>query len=132
MMKQVSMMKRRSDLTMEAFIDYYENHHAKIGETLFPKARRFVRRYVQPQKNPLTGQTVELDFDVIMEIWWDSREDFEEAMAALAANPEAVAAASESGAKIFASSSNPACTVIEYDSDMGTDWEQLQARGAAR
>ncbi len=124
-MKQVSMMKRRPDLSMDEFINYYENHHARIGEALFAKARRFVRRYVQPQKNPLTGETVELDFDVIMEIWWDTREDYEEAMAALAGNPEAIAAASESGAKIFASSSNPACTVIEYDSDMGTDWERV-------
>lgn len=121
MIKQVSMMKRRPGLSMEAFIEAYENHHAKIGEALFTKARRFVRRYVQPQKNPLTGQIVELDFDVIMEIWWDKQEDFEEAMASLAANPDAIAAASESGARIFASSSNPACTVVEYDSDMGTD-----------
>lgn len=117
MIKQVSMMKRHPDLTMAAFIDRYENHHAKFGEVLFAKANRFVRRYVQPQRNPLTGETAELDFDVIMEIWWDSPEDFDAAMAAIPKSPmlgDIVA----SGATLFASSNNPAFTVVEYDTDL--------------
>ncbi|MCE7798598.1 EthD domain-containing protein [Sphingobium sufflavum] len=132
MMKQVSMMKRRPGLSMAEFIDQYENGHARLGEALFPKARRLVRRYVEPQKNPLTGDMAELDFDVILEIWWDSRADFEEAMAALATNPDAVAAASASGARIFAQGTNPACTVVEYDSDMGMDGTGVQAAACAR
>ncbi|MET0239966.1 MAG: EthD domain-containing protein [Sphingobium sp.] len=132
MLKQVSMMKRHPDLTMEAFVERYETHHARLGEALFAKAKRFLRRYVQPQTNPLTGETTELDFDVVMEIWWASRADFEDAMAALASNPEAVAQASESGRTLFASASNPAFTVIERDSDMGTDWAAIEAGGSAR
>ena len=63
MMKQISVMKRHPDLTMEEFVRLYESYHVKFGEALFAKAQRYVRRYVQPERNPLTGETVEMDFD---------------------------------------------------------------------
>ncbi len=38
------------------FIDYYERHHRRIGEKyLSGRALRYVRRYVQPMPNPITG-----------------------------------------------------------------------------
>lgn len=117
MIKRVSMMKRHPGMTMEESIDCYENHHVKFGEVLFAKARRYVRRYIQPESNPLTGDFVELDFDVIMEIWWDSREDFEEAMQAIPKSGllDDIRA---SGATLFAASNNPAFTVVEYETEM--------------
>jgi hypothetical protein len=117
MIKQVCLMKRHPDLTMDQFIDRYENHHAKFGEILFHKAHRFVRRYVHPEKNPLTGKVVELEFDVIMEIWWHERKDFDDCMAAI---PKSglIDQIRESGANLFASQNNPAFTVNEYDSEL--------------
>lgn len=117
MIKQLSVMKRRPGMTMEEFISRYESHHAKFGEKLFAKAQRYVRRYVQPEKNPLTGVAVELDFDVIMEIWWDSRKDLEDAMKAIATSG-LIEEIRDSGQKLFASQNNPAFTVTECDSDM--------------
>ncbi len=108
------MMKRHPDLTMEAFVARYESHHAKFGEVLFAKADRFVRRYVEPVRNPLTGEVRELDFDVIMEIWWHTQADFDEAMATIPTSP-LLGAIRESGATLFASHDNPAFTVREYD-----------------
>jgi hypothetical protein len=119
MIKQVSMMKRHPNLSMDEFIQLYENHHAKFGEQLFAKAQRFVRRYVQPVKNPLTGQIVEMDFDVIMEIWWDSQKEFDAAMQSIATSG-LLDDIRKSGARLFASQNNPAFTVIEYDSKVGT------------
>jgi hypothetical protein len=118
MFKQVSLMKRHPSLTMDEFIDRYENHHAKFGEKLFKKARRFVRRYVHPEVNPLTGEVVELDFDVVMELWWDSRADFEAAMKMLAES-DLVDQIRASGETLFVPSKNRAFTVTEYDSDLG-------------
>ena len=117
MIKQVSLMKRHPSLTMEQFIDRYESHHARFGEVLFARAARFVRRYVRPQVNPLTGEAKELDFDVVMEIWWHEQADFDAAMAAIPKSPllpEIVA----SGATLFASRDNPAFTVDERDTDL--------------
>jgi hypothetical protein len=121
--KQVSMMKRNPALTREEFISLYESHHAKFGEQLFAKAQRFVRRYVKPQKNPLTGEVAELDFDVIMEIWWNSQEEFEAAMKAVASSP-LLGEIRKSGERLFASHNNPAFTVEEYDSPVSGQQKQ--------
>jgi hypothetical protein len=115
MFKQVSLMKRHPSLTMDEFIARYEGHHAHFGEMLFPKARRFVRRYVQPQINPLTGTAAELDFDVVMELWWDSQADHEEAMRHLATS-SLLEQVRESGEALFDAKLNRAFTVVEHDS----------------
>lgn len=118
MIKQVSVMKRHPSLTMEQFIEQYEGRHAKFGEVLFKKAKKLTRRYVQPQPNPLTGKVEELAFDVILEIWFESRDDLDEAMRGIATSG-LVEQVRESGARLFASSANPAFTVVEYDSPVG-------------
>jgi hypothetical protein len=112
-------MKRHPDLTMAQFIERYESHHARFGEVLFANAERYVRRYVHPEPNPLTGAHVELAFDVIMEIWWKSREDFDAAMKAIPASAM-FDEIRQSGAQLFASPSNPNFTVSEYESQLSS------------
>lgn len=120
MIKQVSVMKRHPSLTMEQFIEQYEGRHAKFGEVLFKKARKLTRRYVQPQPNPLTGKVEELDFDVILEIWFDSEADLKEAMEGIATSG-LIDQVRESGARLFATTNLPAFTVLEYESPVGGD-----------
>ena len=125
MIKQVVFLKKRPDLSTEEFIDYYENQHARLSEKLdapppLPNAQRYVRRYLRPEKNPLTGEVIDPGYDCIMEIWWNSREDFEAAMRGLA-DPEFLPARLEDERKLFATNSNPVCTVEEYDSPVGPD-----------
>ena len=131
MIKQISMVKRPPDLTMDQFIARSETVHAKFGDTLFSRSKRFVRRYAQPLKNPLTGQVAELDFDVIMEIWWDTQDEYEADMRGLVKS-DLLPAIQESGRGLFASHNNPAFTVMEYDSDKGTDWSYLFSGAVAR
>ena len=124
MLKQICFFRKRSDMTMEQFMDYYENQHSqlakKIGKPGIPNALRYVRRYLTPEKNPLTGEVIHPGYDCIMEIWWNSREDFEAAMQGLG-NPEHLAARLADERKVFATNSNPVCTVEEYDSPVGPD-----------
>lgn len=87
MFKQISLMKRKPGLSMDDFIAQYEARHAKFGEVLFANAVKYVRRYVRPQRNPLTGEVKELEFDVLMEIWWASEADFNTAMKDLMTSP---------------------------------------------
>jgi hypothetical protein len=117
--KQLSVMKRYPDLTMEQFIALYESRHAKFGEVLFRNAKRYVRRYVQPMTNPLTGKVEELDFDVIMEIWWDSSDDMAEGMKAIATSG-LIDDIRKSGETLFASSNLAGFTVAEYETPVGT------------
>ena len=50
MFKVIGLLKRRPDLTPEAFRDYYETHHRLIGEKyLKPYATRYMRRYLSSQ-----------------------------------------------------------------------------------
>ena len=75
-----------------------------------------------PEKNPVTGEVIDPGYDCIMEIWWNSREDFE-ASQAIIADPDRLDFIKEDEAKLFASHSNPVCSVIEYDSPMGPNGE---------
>ena len=126
MLKQVCLLKRRPGMTMQEFKDYYENKHAKIGEKYLPLARRYIRRYVKPEPNPITGQIEEFDFDVVMELWWDSREHFESSMAKLG-QPDIHKEFYEDEEKIFNSHHNRVFTVEEHESDMGWEWTTTMA-----
>jgi hypothetical protein len=123
MIKQIVFLRKRADLTMEQFMDYYEHQHSQLSQKIgapppLPNAQRYVRRYVTPEKNPLTGEVIDPGFDCIMEIWWNSREDFEAAMKGLG-NPDFLEARKADELKLFASNSNPVCTVWESDSPVG-------------
>src|SRR3546814_9709989 len=67
-------------MTLDEFMDYYENQHSQLSKRQgrapsIPNAVRYVRRYLKPEKNPVTGAIHDPGFDCIMEIWWNSRED---------------------------------------------------------
>lgn len=127
MIKQVVFLKKRPDISMEEFMDYYENQHSQLAKRLgakpsLPNAQRYVRRYITPEANPLTGEVIHPGYDCVMEIWWNTREDFEAAMKGLG-DPQFLDARKEDELKLFASNSNPVCTVVEYDSPMGPNGE---------
>lgn len=69
-------MKRRPGMTMQAFEDYYENHHVPLAMKYSAGIVRYVRRYLSPQPNPETGASDELQFDVITELWFDDEATF--------------------------------------------------------
>jgi EthD domain len=125
MIKQVVFLKRRPDLSMEQFMDYYETQHSQLAKKMgakpsLPNAQRYVRRYVTPVSNPLTGEVIHPGYDCIMEIWWNTRADFEAAMKGLS-NPEFLDKRLEDERQLFASNSNPVCIVEEHDSPVGPD-----------
>jgi hypothetical protein len=65
-------MKRRPGMSMEAFKDYYENHHAPLcSKYTSPGMIKYMRRFLTPQPNPETGEDGELPFDVVTEMWFD-------------------------------------------------------------
>jgi hypothetical protein len=114
-------------MTAEQFMDYYEHQHSQLARRMGAKpaianAVRYVRRYLQPEKNPVTGEVLDCGYDCIMEIWWNSREDFL-ASQAIIASPERRAMIAEDELRLFASNSNPVCSVIEVDSPMGPNGE---------
>ena len=71
--KVVIYLKRRPGLSVAEFRDYYENVHVKLtGKYASPAMVKYVRRYVEPVPNLETGESGELDFDVMTELWFDN------------------------------------------------------------
>ncbi|SBS72817.1 Ethyl tert-butyl ether degradation EthD [uncultured Mycobacterium sp.] len=127
MFKQICFFRKRDDMTSDEFMDYYENQHARLSERMgrspsIPNAVRYVRRYLVPETNPVTGRVIDPGFDCLMEIWWNSREDFEESQR-LIASPERLPSIMDDETLLFASHDNPVCSVIERDSPMGPHGE---------
>jgi hypothetical protein len=127
MFKQICFFKKRPDMTLDEFMDYYENQHAQLSKRMgrspsIPNAQRYVRRYLTPEKNPVTGEVHDPGYDCIMEIWWNSREDFENSQKIIA-SPDRLPAVREDEARLFASHANPVCSVEEFDSPMGPNGE---------
>jgi EthD domain len=130
MLKQICFFRKRSDMTMEQFMDYYENQHSQLAKRTgakpaLPNAVRYVRRYLVPEKNPVTGEVIDPGYDCIMEIWWNSRADFENSQR-IVSDPKRLPLTMEDEKKLFASHSNPVCTCVEYDSPMGPNGEMIR------
>lgn len=71
--KVLIFLKRRPGLSIAEFRDYYENIHAKLCEKYAAGSLGYMRRYVDPAPDPVTGEVVEFDFDVITELWFGSK-----------------------------------------------------------
>ncbi len=69
-------MRRRPDLSLEAFRDYYETRHAPLCQRHAAGVQRYIRRYLDPQPHPETGPGTDLPFDVITELWFEDEEVF--------------------------------------------------------
>lgn len=118
MFKAVCLLKRRQGMSFDEFVDYYETNHRLLGEKWLPTVKSYVRRYLRPVANPVTGEAPELDYDVITEMWFETREAFEAAMAGLC-DPGALREISEDEEKLFDRSRICLCTVEEYASQLG-------------
>jgi uncharacterized protein (TIGR02118 family) len=130
MFKQVCLLTRRPGMSMAEFKDYYETTHAPLLATMMPQARRYLRRFVQPEPSLVTGEPCQVPFDCLMELWWDSRAAFEACMASLGEG-DAFARIHADEEKIFASHDNPVFSVEEHESPM-RGWTDAPALGGRR
>lgn len=112
--KLVIFMKRRPGLTLEAFRDYYENRHVPLCARYMRGVTHYVRRYVQPLPDPATGAPVEMDYDVITEVWFEDRTIFDAVLVAAKADamPDDVKRDEE---QLFDRAKARFTTVIEYE-----------------
>ena len=114
MIKIVTLLKRRSGMSKQAFMAYYEDHHRLIGEkVLSGYAEKYVRRYLQPSD----GVEQDQDFDVVMEIWFPDAATYD-AWRARMADPETIAEIATDEEKLFDRSRIRSFTVTETGSDL--------------
>jgi len=105
-------MKRRPDMTMADFIDYYENHHVPLALKYGASFAGYTRRYLTPQPCAATGQTEELPYDVITELSYDNETTFRRTLAYLStsAMPDEIV---EDEKRLFDRSKQRMATVVE-------------------
>jgi len=83
MFKVMWLMKRKEGTSMQELIDYYENKHSVLGANLFRENNfrpvKYARRYLHPMPHPMPEQAErsEPEYDVAMEMWFNSRADFD-------------------------------------------------------
>ena len=83
MFKMIILAKRKSGMSLEAFRDYYETRHAPLALSISDKMARYTRNYLTPLQ-----PGAEPAYDVVTEVWFDSKEQFDRNFAELAAAPE--------------------------------------------
>jgi uncharacterized protein (TIGR02118 family) len=113
--KVLLFMKRRPGMTVEAFRDYYENHHVPLCAKYTTGLKRYIRRYIDPLSHPETGPAGEPPFDVITELWFDDEAVFKGTLAYLTTTimPDEVV---EDEKKLFDRTSFRIATVMERES----------------
>ena len=123
MFKMIALLKRKSGITTEEFIDLYEQGHSKFAVRFLPKVRRYERRYIRDIANPVTGVDDAPAFDVVTEVWWDNRADFEAAMAVVG-SPENAKLFEEDEEKLF---DRPAMRIFVVEHEGASDLSGLQS-----
>jgi uncharacterized protein (TIGR02118 family) len=110
-------MKRKPGMSIQAFRDYYENHHAPFCAKFSAAVYRYIRRYLEPHGHPETGPAGELPYDVITELWFDNEAAFQSTLSYLTTSvmPDVVVADEK---KLFDRSSFRIVTVVECETDL--------------
>lgn len=110
-------MKRRPDISVEAFREYYETRHAPLAEKYSSGVSHYIRRYIDPQPHPETGEWTDGP-DVITELWFEDEKVYRGALAYITSSlmPEEII---EDEKKLFDRSSFRIATVVERESAMG-------------
>lgn len=118
MFKTIGLLKRRPGMSVEEFRDYYESNHRVIGEKyLKGNAEHYMRRFLTPSGSFETGEQVEAEYDVVLEVWYADRAAYEATVELLTA-PEAAREIAEDEEKLFDRPRNRFFFVEEHESDL--------------
>ncbi|EQB02579.1 hypothetical protein L288_16420 [Sphingobium quisquiliarum P25] len=72
MFKCIALLRRRPDISHEAFVDYYETQHARLILRLLPGILDYRRNYVE-REGAFTSPQAPIDFDSVTEIRFADR-----------------------------------------------------------
>lgn len=85
--KVIALLRKRADLSREAFIEYYETRHAPLILSLFPSITAYSRNYADFDDAFVYPGAAPFDFDVVTEIGFADGAGYDD-MLALSARPE--------------------------------------------
>ncbi|MGD8830153.1 MAG: EthD domain-containing protein [Pseudomonadales bacterium] len=112
MLKLLALIRAREDLSREAFIDHYENHHVPLVRRLLPMVGGYRRNYVDPDVSAGGNET--FDYDVVTELLFEDRAALD-AFWETIRRPEVIAAIREDEARFLQSDKTRLIGVVQYD-----------------
>ena len=92
--------KRNPNLTMDQFVEHYENVHAPMNKRFYPQMKRYVRNYLTAVDADMPSDN-EAPFDCITEAYFDSEADFRSVLTDMENNSENTAEHLEAEEKLF-------------------------------
>lgn len=69
-------LKRRPGMSTEDFRRYYEEVHVPLCLKYTRGVSRYLRRFIDPLPSPETGESGDLAYDVITELWFEDETVF--------------------------------------------------------
>ena len=78
--KVIALLKRRADITRDAFIRYYENHRAPLILSQFPSITAYRRNFADFTA-AFESDAAPFDFDVVTEIEFGDRSGYDAMLA---------------------------------------------------
>lgn len=78
--KSIALLRRRPDLSREAFISYYEERHAPLIKSLLPGIVEYRRNFTNFDGAYTSEYAAPFDFDVVTELWFSDRAAYDAAM----------------------------------------------------
>jgi uncharacterized protein (TIGR02118 family) len=82
MIKTIAFLKRKTGLSREAFIRYYETRHAPLILSIAPQICDYRRNSLIAEGAIVAPGATAPDFDVVTELWYPDEAAFAAAMAA--------------------------------------------------
>lgn len=78
--KSIALLRRRSDLSRDRFVSYYEEQHAPLILSLLPGIVEYRRNFTQFEQAFVSEGTTPFDFDVVTELWFTDRAAYDAAI----------------------------------------------------
>ncbi len=109
-------LKRRPGMSVEKFRRYYEEIHVPLCLEYTQGVSRYMRRFIDPLPNPETGESGDLAYDVITELWFDDEAVFRATAEHMSTGvmPDEVV---EDEKNLFDRDKIRVATVVEYETD---------------
>jgi uncharacterized protein (TIGR02118 family) len=78
MIKMIALLKRRNELSHEAFMEHWIKTHAPLAEGV-PGIRRYVQAHILTEQRRADVPEIEVDVDGVAELWFDDAKAMEAA-----------------------------------------------------
>ncbi len=100
MFKCIALLRKRADISKDAFITYYETRHAVLITRLLPDILEYRRNYIDLDGAFLFPDAAPIDFDVVTELWFEDRAAYDR-FVAMSADPDIARQIAEDEENLF-------------------------------